>query len=369
MGYGRGHAMRTRAVLPSLMEHYDVRVFAGGDAYEAMHEDFPVTRIPSLGYKYDGNGGISVGETIKMNAKLLSKLLLGGERADFLRDEFKLWQPDVVVSDSEVWTHRTAQRLKIPRISFDHVGIIAYCLPPLPQHQWFQGHRDGIGYRALMGVPERILICSFYTALPREKGIEFCGPMIRDEVLAAQPSYGDYLLAYFNKGEHQFLPHVEKALQAMPLPVVVYGAGREGEDGNLLFKKPGNLPFIKDLAGCRAVLSTAGNQLIGEAIHFRKPLLVVPEEAFEQQLNTYMVRRLGIGRETSFKTLCVDDVELLLDNEQAYRDACARQLPHGRQHAIDTMFRFVSELTDTPDPRCAATPKANSTPELATPDL
>ena len=29
MGYGRGHAMRARAVLPSLMEEHEITVFAG----------------------------------------------------------------------------------------------------------------------------------------------------------------------------------------------------------------------------------------------------------------------------------------------------------------------------------------------------
>ena len=39
---------------------------------------------------------------------------------------------DVVISDSEAWTHQAAQRLGIPRIGFDHIGVIAYCKPHFP---------------------------------------------------------------------------------------------------------------------------------------------------------------------------------------------------------------------------------------------
>jgi hypothetical protein len=48
------------------------------------------------------------------------------------------------------------------------------------------------------------------------------------------------------------------------------------------------LPFLEDLAGCRAVISTAGNQLIGVALYLCKPVCVMPEacvECVEQRLN------------------------------------------------------------------------------------
>ncbi|MBN1512501.1 MAG: hypothetical protein JXB13_10840, partial [Phycisphaerae bacterium] len=49
-GFGRGHAMRARAVLPELFRRHEVLVLAGGDAYHALSADFAVTRIPTLKY-------------------------------------------------------------------------------------------------------------------------------------------------------------------------------------------------------------------------------------------------------------------------------------------------------------------------------
>src|SRR3546814_4314668 len=71
--------------------------------------------------------------------------------------------------------------------------------------------RDGWGYRQLMGVPERILISSSYRAEPAYPQVHVVGPMLRDEVRAAKPRDGDYLLAYFNKGEHQYLPPIDRS--------------------------------------------------------------------------------------------------------------------------------------------------------------
>src|SRR5882724_8022191 len=57
MGYGRGHAMRTMSVLPTLMREHEITVFAGGDAYEVLAPLFPTVRIPTIGYRYNASGG------------------------------------------------------------------------------------------------------------------------------------------------------------------------------------------------------------------------------------------------------------------------------------------------------------------------
>src|SRR5205085_609536 len=59
MGYGRGHAMRTMSVLPALMRHHDVTVFAGGDAHDVLAPLFPAVRIPTIGYRYNRRGSHS----------------------------------------------------------------------------------------------------------------------------------------------------------------------------------------------------------------------------------------------------------------------------------------------------------------------
>lgn len=346
MGYGRGHAMRTSAVLPELMREHDITVFAGGDAYEVLAPQFPTVRIPTIGYRYNDRGGHSLAKTVVENAAPMSDLLFGGEGMAQVEREFRTRGIELVISDSEAWTHRVAQRLKLPRISFDHVGIIAYCKPHFPPDLWAVGMRDALGYRSLMGVPERILLSSFYPAEPKYPNTTLVGPMLRDVVRNATPEDGDFLLCYFNKGEHQYLPHVDRALRLLDCPVVIYGTPHRGQDENLDFRAPSNSGFVQDMARCRAILSTAGNQLIGEATYLGKPILAIPENAFEQRLNAYMIERMGVGMRADLLTLTPSDVDRFMGNIAWYRSNMKDHAGDGRDEAVATLRRYIRELSE-----------------------
>lgn len=344
MGYGRGHASRSGAVLPALMQDHEVTVFAGGDAYEVLAPRFPTVRIPTIGYRYNRHGGHSLARTVSENFAPMADLLLHGQGMAQVEREFRARGIQLVISDSEAWSHRAAQRLRLPRISFDHVGIIAYCKPHFPKDLRLSGHRDAWGYRRLMGVPERIIVSSFYPAEPAVAGVRVVGPMLRDEVRAAQARHGDYLLAYFNKGEHQYLPAVERTLRQLGLPVVVYGTPLRGTVDKLDFRAPANEQFIHDLAGCRAVLCTAGNQLIGEAMHLGKPILALPEDAFEQRLNAHMIERMGIGEQHRLRRLVPGDIDRFLGRGDAYRRNMAGHASDGRDAAVAILRQHIDEL-------------------------
>src|SRR3546814_6251400 len=73
-----------------------------------------------------------------------SDLLFGGRGIDQVSEAMRSRGIELVISDSEAWTHRVAQRLNLPRISFDHVGIIAYCKPHFPPDLWALGDRKGV---------------------------------------------------------------------------------------------------------------------------------------------------------------------------------------------------------------------------------
>lgn len=348
MGYGRGHATRVRSVLPALMAQHDVTVFAGGDAVPVLSPLAPVVKIPTLGYVYSHRGDLSVTGTVARNFSGMSDLLLGGQGLATVTGELRRGDFDLVISDSEAWTHRAAERLHLPRISFDHVGVIAWCQPHFPPELWMRGQRDGWVYRRLMGQPDRIMITSFYAAEPVDAATRVIGPVLREELMNVQPRTGDYLLVYLNKGRHQYTAGLDLALRRLDAPVVIYGTPYRGRVDNLEFRPPGNAEFIRDLANCKALLSTAGNQLIGEAIYFRKPLLALPENVFEQQLNARMVERMGIGARGRLTSLTVGDVEDFLVGCEAYRDRMPASTGDGRTAAAATLLEFIDELGARP---------------------
>lgn len=348
MGYGRGHAMRTATVLPHLTKHHDVRVFAAADAYNVLAPHYPTTEIPLFCYRYGRNGRHSVRKTITENLGPISDLLLAGDGMQSLMNELAHFRPDVVISDSEAWTHRAAEAMGIPRISFDHVGVIAHCEPHFPWDLRAAGFRDALGYKLFMGEPDRILISSFYPATPRDARTRVIGPLMRDEVLGVRPTNGEHLLAYFNKGDHLFRPRVEDALRRCDRPVIVYGTSRRGTDDNLIFKAPANAEFVADLASARAVVGTSGNQLAGEAIHFGKPMLALPEDAFEQRLNAYMIERMGVGMRRTLSHIDVRDIEDFLAMAPFMANNMDEHRRDGRAEATAWLDRYLDELGRKP---------------------
>jgi uncharacterized protein (TIGR00661 family) len=344
-GYGRGHATRAMSVLSALAADHELLVCAGGDAFDALSSEMPVRPIPTLRYEYVGDGRRSRWRTIARNAPRVIDLLAGGPAFTGLCSDVRAFAPELAICDAEPWTHRAAARLGVPRIGFDHFGVLAYCRPSVGPADRLELAGDVLAYRALIGSPDRVIVSSFYDAPASRTGVRRIGPLIRDEVRAANPTRGDHLLVYFNNGAHQLTARVLATLDGCGLPVTVYGSGRVGRSGRIEFKAPANRGFVEDLASCRAVLSTAGNQLVGETLHLGKPILVVPEETLEQRVNAAAVQRLGIGEALTSEQLSAAAIARFLGNEARYREATRRHARDGRAEALDTLDELARELT------------------------
>ncbi len=343
-GYGRGHATRAMGVLPELTKRHQVLLLAGGDARDALAPIHPVIPIPTLRYAYAGSR-LSAPETLRQNLPILSDLLSRGEELQHVTDLLAAFKPHVAICDADPFTHRAAAHLGVPRISFDHFGILAYCRPHVPLRHRPAALRDAFVYRLLVGRPERAIVSSFYSAPPARSGVRCVGPLLRDELFAVKAESGDHLLVYLNQGRHQYTPRMEHALQMLGMPVLVYGTGEEGTDGSIAYRRTDNRRFIEDMAGCRALVSTAGNQIIGEAIHLEKPLLVLPEESAEQRVNACAVERLGIGEQVSFEDLDAGVLRRFLSRTERYVGRARWLARDGRLEAVDALEQFAAELT------------------------
>lgn len=355
-GYGRGHATRALAVLPELTARHDVAVFAGGDAYSALWPECAggngrirarLHRIPTLGYFYGSRRTRSNLRTFRGNLPCALDLLLRGPAYAMIAEAVRDFRPDVVVSDAEAWTGRIANDIGVPLVSFDHFGVMVYCRPPIAWYERAERRFDALVYQSLMGRPQHVIVSSFYDAPPRRRDVTIVGPLLRTEVQRVTPRRGQHLLVYLNKGRHQFTSRIEAALRSAGLPVHVYGTERRDTDGPLSFRPMSNLPFVEDLASCRAVISTAGNQLVGEAVHFRKPILVMPEDCVEQRLNAAAVARLGIGMRTGHRTLSAEIIRQFLANETSYLARIESAQRDGRREAIEALTQAMERLCPT----------------------
>ncbi len=344
-GYGRGHATRTFAVLPHLTKNHQVLVLAGGDAFPALSHDYPTVRIPTLGFAYGQKSGQrSNFQTFRRNISAILDIFFKGPVFDMVREIVADFAPDVIISDAESWTHSVAHSLRIPRISFDHIGILAYCRPPIDWQDRVEAWLDAQVYRGLMGQPDRILVSSFYPAPPSRPTVRVVGTLPRQAVRNVSPTVGDHVLAYFNRGDEQLSPRILETFEALDRPIHIYGSSRQGRQGRLTFLPQSNLPFLEDLASCFAVVSTAGNQLIGEAAFLGKPCLVIPERCVEQRMNAAAVQRLGIGVKLTPRTFTLKNVQRFLNQRDDYVKNIAQVSQDGLPAAIEALEAFFQEL-------------------------
>lgn len=126
--------------------------------------------------------------------------------------------------------------------------------------------------------------------------------------------------------------------------VRIYGSDRRGHEGPLTFLPLSNLPFLEDLASCRAVISTAGNQLIGEAMFLGKPVCVMPEACAEQRLNAAAVERMGIGMQVSTSRFSDQCMRTFLDRHDHYASNLSRHVCDGLEQSLEAIERFLTEL-------------------------
>ena len=345
-GYSRGHASRAGTVLSELVKQHEVMIFAGRDAEKILSETYEINSVPVLAYEYTDRGKISALKTVRHNLPILTDLVRHGKHFKRVKEMMRSFDPDLVISDAEPFTNHVSRSLHIPLVSFDHFGIMVHCRPPLRWQDRLRSTLDRFAYRTLLGRSDKQLISSFYDAPTRTQNVQLIGPLLRDEVFEVNPTDGNHLLVYFNNGSYQVTPDVAETLRSLDMPMRVYGTGFTGRDGPIDFRPTSNLAFLQDLASARAVISTAGNQLVGEAAYYGKAMLVLPEDTVEQRMNATAVERLGIGQQISWTEFKPDTVRRFLERVPEFTARARAASRDGRADALRILNRWAKELAE-----------------------
>lgn len=297
-GEGHGHATRARTIAEALRGRHRVVLFAPDLAYNLLEpvyrgSDVTVEKIPGLAFAYGRAGRVSSLRTLGLAARY--RLQVGGW-IDSVSRVFDREKPDVVVADFEPILPRAARRLGVPFVSLDHQHyLVVSDLSGLPGGLRRRAALIAPFVRALYDWQDETVVSSFFAPplKPRYRRAVQVGVFIRPELRRRRPEHGRYLLVYVRRFAP---PALLDALQACGLEVRVYGLGARAASGRLSFYAFDEQRFMDDLAGCRAVVSTAGNQLVGEAFYLQKPVLALPESGnFEQQINAHFLRASGGG--------------------------------------------------------------------------
>ena len=336
-GEGAGHSTRSKEVLAHLVAHgHKVHVASFDRGLQNLQADFDATEIYGFRFAYFNNR-VRYKRTILKNAVTVPQARASLSHLKRLVEE---WQIDLVVTDFEPLTCHVGHRMKLPVISIDNQHCLTNAVVSYPRQYRRDAAAAKIVTRLMTPRANAYLVISFFSAPIRKRNTFLFPPLLRRQIIEAKPTLGDHVLVYVTSPA----PALAKLLSTVRCPFIAYGFGREGQEGNILYKKPSLDGFFADLTSARAIVANSGFSLVTEALHLGKPYLAVPvNHQFEQVFNAYWLEKSGYG--AYWEELNKERVESFLYNVPHYRDALARYPRQGNGALLGKLDSLIAQYT------------------------
>ena len=334
-GEGSGHSTRAREVISHLRaKGHSVHVASFDRGLRNLCDDFEVTEIYGLRFAYVNNQ-VRYRKTMAKNLATVREAARSIKQLSSLVDD---WKIQLVITDFEPVTCQVGHHKRLPIISIDN----QHCLTNTDLSYPKQYRRDAavakLVTRAMVPRADAYLATSFFMPKVKKAGTFLFPPILRQEILQAKSVAGDYALVYVTSPA----PALAKLLSGIRGKFVAYGFGREGTEGNIVFKAPSLNGFLKDLTSCTAIIANAGFSLVTEALHLAKPYLAIPvKHQFEQIFNAYWLDKMGYG--AYWEDLNKERVESFLYNIPQYKEKLATYPRHGNGALLTKLDSLIAE--------------------------
>lgn len=324
-GIGNGHMNRQRLIIEQLLGYNIELVLAMPvNMCELIKQIFPQLKVISVNvpWIYCNNQGIDFKSTKE-------RYELDGidQFSDFLRfatevqEIFEGENPDLVLSDYEPNVAQFAYATDIPLICLDQHSKFLN----MPQKMINEYSINIEKSRLLFFFPraDSRYVSSFFQIERSEKyNIEVLPPIVK-KIKRADVIKEKKVLVYFStysKELSQYIKILDLIKNYDKYSFFIYTELKFEEYTkypNLSFEKISD-EFDRDLQDCNFIISSAGHQLISEAINLEIPLYIFPLDTYDQNYCSYVVDKNGLGREmTLFDT---KEFEEFLANVDLYRE-------------------------------------------------
>jgi uncharacterized protein (TIGR00661 family) len=337
-GEGAGHSTRAKEVLSHLVaQGHQVHVASFDRGLENLKKHFDVTDIYGFRFAYVNNR-VRYRRTIARNLLTLPRAAKSLSRLGELADQ---WKTDIVITDFEPLTCHLGHTRRLPVISIDNQHCLTNAVVSYPREYRRDAAAAKLVTRLMTPRAHAYLVISFFTAPIRKRNTFLFPPLLRQEILNAVPSGGDHVLVYVTSPA----PAVAKLLRSVRCRFVAYGFGREGTEGNVIYKQPSLDGFFTDLVSARAIIANSGFSLVTEGLHLGKPYLAVPvAHQFEQIFNAYWLEKSGYG--AYWEELNKERVESFLYNLPHYRETLANYPRRGNQALFEKLDALIAGYAD-----------------------
>lgn len=275
-----------------------VTVFTFADAYRLLSATgYEPHRIEGLQWKESKAGGVAAFGTA---GNFFRYLRARNRSLDEIRQLALVERPDLFITDFEPLTALAAASLGVPCVSVDNQH--RFCAPlgrDFPLTLRVYAYLAGQFVKRWIKHPRECIVAVFHRC-PPSPAFQRVEALMRAHIARLKPTEGDHVLIY---GRSELGRRMAEVAATVPAKFIMYGS--DGPPAaNVQYKQASYEQFAADLASARAVVALAGQQLMGEARYFGKPLLAVPmPNQHEQEINARYARIEGIGDYCSIRDL------------------------------------------------------------------
>ncbi len=350
-GEGRGHATRARAVVEQLRSSHEIVLYSSRDAFAFLAPIYAGTevqlrRISGLRFRYTPDRRLNFHRTGWSAWHYLGRL---PTLVRILESAIERDRPDLIITDFEPAMPRAAVARGVPFVSLDHQHFLThYDMGSLPRHLRFHAAYMSWIVRAYYSGQAETIVSSFFfpPVRPGRAGVTQAGVLLRPEILAASREEKGHLVVYLRKFAGN---GVLAALRDCGREVRVYGLGPLPAQGNLRFQAVQERRFLEDLASADALVSTAGNQLVGEALYLGKPALVMPEARnFEQYINAHFLKESAAGDSVELERMDAAALARFLSRLDHYRGHIHADRMNGLPAALAALRKHLPAAAAPP---------------------
>jgi len=336
-GEGAGHSTRAKEVISHLQRAgHTVHVVSFDRGLTNLRRDFEVTEIHGWRLAYADNR-VRYRQTVAKNLLGARQTVASVERLKKLSEE---WQVELVITDFEPLSCHVGHRRHIPVISIDNQHCLTNAAVSYPREYRADAAATKMVVRMMVPRADAYLVTSFFSAKVTRRNTFLFPPILRESVMRAKAQTGEQVLVYVTYPA----PALAKLLASVRSRFVAYGFGREGQDGNVLYKKPTLDGFLEDLISAKAIVANAGFSLVTEALHLGKPYLAIPvKHQFEQIFNAYWLEKAGHG--AYWDELNRERVESFLYNVPHYRENLRTYPRQGNDALFTKLDALIAEHT------------------------
>lgn len=223
--------------------------------------------------------------------------------------------PDVVITDYEPNVAQYSYAVNVPLICMEQQSKFLYLKEEKIENFSIVEEIKRINY--FFPKYDKKIISSFFPIKIKDNKVKIVSPIIKN--MKKIDKKKNQVLVYFSpySDSLKYKLILDAISQINYLDFIVYTQYQFGEyyPSNIVFKTFGET-FKNDLENSQFLITTAGHQLLSEAISINIPLYLIPLDTYEQNYNALMVKKYKLG--TIGKKINKNEIELFYSKLNYY---------------------------------------------------